>query len=154
MNSESDFIRAIVSDPDNPVLRLFFADWLEERGDPRASFLRGEYDLSEAERWKELRYRRDCLKELSLRACVCYVGDCAESVLHVWEEYDREDKRPHEAVAASRRWLVDASADAAAAACGAAACAAYDADAMKETRAALPDKQLADLGTFGAEFVR
>jgi alkanesulfonate monooxygenase SsuD/methylene tetrahydromethanopterin reductase-like flavin-dependent oxidoreductase (luciferase family) len=30
----------------------------------------------------------------------------------------------------------------------------YDADAMAETRAALPDKELVDLGTFGVEFVR
>ena len=32
--------------------------------------------------------------------------------------------------------------------------ASYDADAMKETRAALPDKELADLGGFGVEFAR
>ena len=32
--------------------------------------------------------------------------------------------------------------------------AAYDADAMKETRNALPDKEGVDLGTFGVEFVR
>jgi len=32
--------------------------------------------------------------------------------------------------------------------------ASYDAGAMRETRAALPDKELADLGTFGMEFVR
>ncbi len=32
--------------------------------------------------------------------------------------------------------------------------ASYDADQMKETRAALPQKDLADLGNFGVEFVR
>ena len=32
--------------------------------------------------------------------------------------------------------------------------AGYDADAMKETRAALPDKQGIDLGNFGLEFAR
>ena len=32
--------------------------------------------------------------------------------------------------------------------------ASYDADTMKETRAGLPDKEFADLDTFGVEFVR
>ena len=32
--------------------------------------------------------------------------------------------------------------------------AGYDAGAMKETRAALPDKEGIDLGTFGLEFAR
>ena len=32
--------------------------------------------------------------------------------------------------------------------------ASYDADAMKEIRAVLPDKEVADLETFGVEFVR
>ena len=32
--------------------------------------------------------------------------------------------------------------------------ASYDGDAMKESRAALPHKDFADLGTFGVEFAR
>ena len=32
--------------------------------------------------------------------------------------------------------------------------ASYDADAIKEIRAGLPDKEFADLDTFGVEFVR
>ena len=32
--------------------------------------------------------------------------------------------------------------------------ASHDSDAMKETRAALPDREFTDLGTFGVEFAR
>src|SRR5262245_32940250 len=34
------FLRAIFCRPDDDGLRLVYADWLEERGDPRADFLR------------------------------------------------------------------------------------------------------------------
>lgn len=40
MNTDSDFVRAIMACPDDETLRLVYADWLEERGDPRAQFLR------------------------------------------------------------------------------------------------------------------
>jgi uncharacterized protein (TIGR02996 family) len=33
------------ADPDNLTIRLAYADWLEERGDPRAEFLRVEAEL-------------------------------------------------------------------------------------------------------------
>ena len=32
--------RAVVDDPDDDHLRLIFADWMEECGDPRAEFIR------------------------------------------------------------------------------------------------------------------
>jgi uncharacterized protein (TIGR02996 family) len=34
------FLAAIVNAPEDAALRLVYADWLEERGDPRAEFLR------------------------------------------------------------------------------------------------------------------
>jgi uncharacterized protein (TIGR02996 family) len=40
MNSEADFIAAITATPDDELLRSAFADWLEERGDPRAAWVR------------------------------------------------------------------------------------------------------------------
>jgi uncharacterized protein (TIGR02996 family) len=40
MNEESAFLRAIAEDPNDEGTRLVFADWLEERGDPRAEVLR------------------------------------------------------------------------------------------------------------------
>ncbi|MCI0701007.1 MAG: TIGR02996 domain-containing protein [Planctomycetia bacterium] len=43
MNEESAFIGAIVESPDDDTLRLVFADWLEENGQPeRAEFIRIE----------------------------------------------------------------------------------------------------------------
>jgi uncharacterized protein (TIGR02996 family) len=40
MSDEDAFVRAILADPINQGLRLLYADWLEERGDPRAEYLR------------------------------------------------------------------------------------------------------------------
>ena len=40
MYEEFPFLRAIFNQPDDDGLRLVYADWLEERGDPRADFLR------------------------------------------------------------------------------------------------------------------
>ena len=49
MNEENKFIRAILDDPRDVNLRLVYADWLEERGDPdsarRAEYLRTECTL-------------------------------------------------------------------------------------------------------------
>ncbi len=41
MNTEADFIRAILADPDDDTTRLAFADWLDENGQQkRATFIR------------------------------------------------------------------------------------------------------------------
>ncbi len=40
MHEDFPFLRAIFSQPDDDVLRLVYADWLDERGDPRAEYLR------------------------------------------------------------------------------------------------------------------
>jgi uncharacterized protein (TIGR02996 family) len=38
--NEAAFIRAILASPEDDAPRLIFADWLDERGDPRAEYLR------------------------------------------------------------------------------------------------------------------
>jgi uncharacterized protein (TIGR02996 family) len=43
--SEDAFLRAILADPDDEAPRLIYSDWLDERGDPRAEFLRLECRL-------------------------------------------------------------------------------------------------------------
>jgi uncharacterized protein (TIGR02996 family) len=48
MSDEAAFLRAIQSRPDDDLLRLVFADWLEERGDPRGDFIRLHLALSAA----------------------------------------------------------------------------------------------------------
>jgi uncharacterized protein (TIGR02996 family) len=40
MREDFPFLSAIFSQPDDDWLRLIYADWLEERGDPRAQFIR------------------------------------------------------------------------------------------------------------------
>src|SRR5271166_1502115 len=48
MSNEEAFLAAIREFPDDNVPRLIYADWLEERGDPRAKFLRMECLLKNA----------------------------------------------------------------------------------------------------------
>jgi len=45
MHDEEAFLRAIEEKPDDLARRLVYADWLEERGDPRARYLRLECQL-------------------------------------------------------------------------------------------------------------
>src|SRR5947209_10147964 len=40
MVDEQAFVQAIIANPTDGGLRLVYADWLEERGDPRGEFLR------------------------------------------------------------------------------------------------------------------
>ncbi len=58
------FINDIIAHPDDPVPRLVYADWLDERDDPRGEFLRLELQvraLAEEDQREDLRGR---LKEL------------------------------------------------------------------------------------------
>jgi uncharacterized protein (TIGR02996 family) len=40
VNEEAGFIAALFAEPDDRTTLLVYADWLDERGDPRAEFLR------------------------------------------------------------------------------------------------------------------
>lgn len=40
MTEDAAFVQAIQADPDNDTARLVYADWLDERDDPRAAYLR------------------------------------------------------------------------------------------------------------------
>src|SRR5262245_27846051 len=42
MSDEAAFLAAIRAAPDDVTLRLVYADWLDERGDPRAAWVRRE----------------------------------------------------------------------------------------------------------------
>src|SRR3954451_8618726 len=42
MSEDEPFLRAILADPNDLASRLVYADWLDERADPRAEYLRLE----------------------------------------------------------------------------------------------------------------
>jgi uncharacterized protein (TIGR02996 family) len=44
--TEQDFIDAILAEPDDDVPRLIYADFLEERGNPRSDFIRLQVELA------------------------------------------------------------------------------------------------------------
>jgi uncharacterized protein (TIGR02996 family) len=46
MNAERAFLQALIANPDDIACRLVYADWLEERGDARAEYLRLESQLT------------------------------------------------------------------------------------------------------------
>jgi uncharacterized protein (TIGR02996 family) len=47
MPSADDFLQAILANPDDDTPRLVYADWLEERGDPRGEFIRLQCELAQ-----------------------------------------------------------------------------------------------------------
>jgi uncharacterized protein (TIGR02996 family) len=56
MNDDAAFVRALKDNPKDDALRRVYADWLEERGDPRGEFLRLQGELEErATRLERLR---------------------------------------------------------------------------------------------------
>jgi uncharacterized protein (TIGR02996 family) len=65
--SEDRFLAALLEHPDDAALRLVYADWLEEQGDPRNAFLRLESALAALppgdERRGELRARLEEMRQ-------------------------------------------------------------------------------------------
>jgi uncharacterized protein (TIGR02996 family) len=48
MNDAAAFLQAMQQQPDDLHLRLVFADWLDERGDPRGELLRLLHTLTQS----------------------------------------------------------------------------------------------------------
>jgi uncharacterized protein (TIGR02996 family) len=46
MTHDEAFLQAIIDDPDDDTPRLIYADWLDERGDPRGEFIRVQCQLA------------------------------------------------------------------------------------------------------------
>ncbi len=59
MNEETAFLRAIDLNPDDRVVRLAYADWLDERGDPRAEYLRLSCRLAEVRDGIDPKWRQE-----------------------------------------------------------------------------------------------
>jgi uncharacterized protein (TIGR02996 family) len=60
MTTAVEFVQAMRDAPDDEALRLVFADWLEDRGDPRGEFLRVQVELA---RWVPDLARRTALRQ-------------------------------------------------------------------------------------------
>ena len=63
MSDELAFLRGLLTSPEDDTLRLVYADWLEERGDPRAAFLRLEVALHRTETDARTRKQRERLHQ-------------------------------------------------------------------------------------------
>lgn len=59
MTDEEGFLRAIRLNPDDLVVRLVYADWLDERGDPRGEYVRLCCRLAEVRDKIDQTWRRD-----------------------------------------------------------------------------------------------
>jgi uncharacterized protein (TIGR02996 family) len=68
-SEEKGFLRAILNSPTDRTVRLVYADWLDERDDRKADYLRTEVELhaladSDADRREELRRRLVALRSV------------------------------------------------------------------------------------------
>ena len=46
MTDAGTLLRAVLAQPEDEAVRLVYADWLEEQGDPRAEFIRLQIALA------------------------------------------------------------------------------------------------------------
>lgn len=81
------FLRAICADPADDTVRLAYADWLDENGDPtRAEFIRVQIELSavvwDSERGRELRDRNQTLLRAHQNA---WLGELPGRGAVLWE---------------------------------------------------------------------
>src|SRR5438270_10047207 len=66
MSHDDAFLRAIIENPDDDGPRLLYADWLDERGDPRGEFIRVQCALAgmdeyDPRRWDLMTRERELL---------------------------------------------------------------------------------------------
>lgn len=61
MTDDEAFIRAIVASPGDDLPRLVYADYLDERGDPRGTYLRGELDRGKESKLTQLALELDAV---------------------------------------------------------------------------------------------
>ena len=54
MDERDGFLAAIEEEPEDTTVKLVFADWLEEHGDPRSELLRREVEIAEVLGWRNV----------------------------------------------------------------------------------------------------
>jgi uncharacterized protein (TIGR02996 family) len=107
LDDEQIFLQQIRQRPHDEAIRLVFADWLEEAGDPRAEFLRVDWLLAQRDRadvprrqlllrWRELREElpADWQRLLSREA----VENCGLKLLPCPQKWNDLNATPHEGV--------------------------------------------------------
>ncbi|MEK6236704.1 MAG: TIGR02996 domain-containing protein, partial [Planctomycetales bacterium] len=107
---EKDFFAEIAAAPDDEAPKLLFADWLEERGDPRADFIRAavrgaeHLDLRRAMGVKLSIHPEQLIRDAGLPSNLrcAFAADCAERVLPLFEENFPDDDRLRQAIEAAR----------------------------------------------------
>lgn len=98
LHEDDPFVRAMLADPENDAPRLIYADWLEERSDPRGEYLRLQCYLASLDRTDPQFDRlvgrfRELLRQISprWRAAVCRskVEGCRFSELGCPNRWDK-----------------------------------------------------------------
>ncbi len=84
---DENFIQAILETPEDRALRLVYADWLEEQGDPRGQFLRVTQGMWETPICTA-RYRKLWMRRKSLRGRIA--GEWAKIMLRAPFPYIRQ----------------------------------------------------------------
>jgi uncharacterized protein (TIGR02996 family) len=85
MNDDSAFIRAIVARPDDDTVRLVYADWLEERGDPRGEFLRLEAALARSRDARQISAGQTRLQALRKEIAPDWLAQMSRSKIELCE---------------------------------------------------------------------
>lgn len=74
MNEDGAFIRAIVASPGDDTPRLIYADWLDDRDDPRGTYLRAEVEWAKSWRVGERPVESSQLREMTNGLDLVWVG--------------------------------------------------------------------------------
>lgn len=95
LTPQEAFLKAIREQPDDEGPRLMYADWLEERGDPRGEFIRIQCELAHTAentpRWQRLTERE---RALLRRHGVEWAGPLTPSLSHAPPPFHRGLLRP------------------------------------------------------------
>jgi uncharacterized protein (TIGR02996 family) len=86
MNDDRAFIRAIMARPDDDTLRQVYADWLEERGDPRGEFLRLEALVAQSKDPQQVLAARERLQTLRKEMAPDWLAQLARSKIELCEQ--------------------------------------------------------------------
>src|SRR5688572_22225326 len=110
MTADEPFLRAIWAAPDDRGRESVYADWLEERGDPRGEYLRARLALGDANLARRVEFAQRAQQACSwLTHSWLVLLEAARLPVHVesWlSDPAREDAPAQEITAESQAWQV------------------------------------------------